>query len=90
MCFIGFSIPEYLVAITDRGEWTISMIFEIYLGFAGYGDQYLCNSDDFPFFIQTAIKPVMTKQVNKSLVTSRTLKSEIKSKFLTTTKDFDD
>jgi hypothetical protein len=51
MCFIGFSIPEYLVAITDRGEWTISMIFEIYLGFAEPGDQYLCNSDNFPFFI---------------------------------------
>jgi hypothetical protein len=66
------------------------MMFEIYFGIAEPGDQCSCNSDDFPFFIQTAIKPVMTKQVNKSLVTSRTLKSEIKSKFLTTTKDFDD
>ena len=37
----GTTLPASLAAIANRGEWTISMMFEIYLGFAEPGDQYL-------------------------------------------------
>ena len=35
------TLPASLAAIANRGEWTISMMFKIYLGFAEPGDQYL-------------------------------------------------
>ena len=37
----GTTLPASLAAIANRGEWTISMMFEVYLGFAEPGDQYL-------------------------------------------------
>lgn len=37
----GTTLPGSLAAIANRGEWTISMMFEVYLGFAEPGDQYL-------------------------------------------------
>ena len=37
----GTTLPASLAAIANRGEWTVSMMFEIYLGFAEPGDQYL-------------------------------------------------
>ena len=37
----GTTLPASLAAIANRGEWTISMVFEVYLGFAEPGDQYL-------------------------------------------------
>ena len=30
-----------MAAIANRGEWTVSMMFDVYLGFAEPGDQYL-------------------------------------------------
>ena len=49
------TLPESLTAIANNGEWTIYMMFEVYLGFADPGDQYLGrllagllpNSEDF-------------------------------------------
>ena len=37
----GTTLPASLAAIANRGEWTISMVFEVYLGFVEPGDQYL-------------------------------------------------
>ena len=37
----GTTLPASLAAIANRGEWTVSMMFDIYLGFAEPGDQYL-------------------------------------------------
>ena len=37
----GTTLPASLAAIANRGEWSIGMMFEIYLGFAEPGDQYL-------------------------------------------------
>ena len=37
----GATICAALAAIVSRGEWTISMMFEVYLGFTEPGDQYL-------------------------------------------------
>ena len=37
----GTTIPASLAAIANRGEWTIIMMFEVCLGFAEPGDQYL-------------------------------------------------
>ena len=37
----GTTLPASLAVIANRGEWTISMMFEVYLGFAEPGDQYL-------------------------------------------------
>jgi hypothetical protein len=37
----GTTLPASLPAIANRGEWTVSMLFEVYLGFAEPGDQYL-------------------------------------------------
>ena len=37
----GTTLPASLAAIANRGEWTINMMFEVYLGFAEPGDQYL-------------------------------------------------
>ena len=37
----GTTLPASLAAIANRGEWTVSMMFKIYLGFAEPGDQYL-------------------------------------------------
>jgi hypothetical protein len=34
-------MPASLPAIANRGEWTVSMMFEVYLGFAEPADQYL-------------------------------------------------
>ena len=35
------TLPASLAAMANHGEWTIPMMFEIYLGFAEPGDQYL-------------------------------------------------
>ena len=37
----GTTISASLAAIANSGEWTIYMMFEVYLGFAEPGDQYL-------------------------------------------------
>ena len=37
----GTTLPASLAAIANRGEWKISVMFEVYLGFAEPGDQYL-------------------------------------------------
>ena len=37
----GTTLPASLAEIANRGEWTISMMFEVYLGFAEPGNQYL-------------------------------------------------
>ena len=37
----GTTLPASLAAIANRGEWTVSMMFDVYLGFAEPGDQYL-------------------------------------------------
>ena len=37
----GTTLPASLAAIANRGEWKVSMMFEMYLGFAEPGDQYL-------------------------------------------------
>ena len=49
------TLPASLAAIVNCGEWKIPMMFEVYLGFADPGDQYLGrllagllpNSEDF-------------------------------------------
>jgi hypothetical protein len=37
----GTTLPASLAAIVNHGEWTISMMFEVYLGFAEPGYHYL-------------------------------------------------
>ena len=37
----GTTLPASIAAIANRGEWSISMIFDVYLGFAEPGDHYL-------------------------------------------------
>ena len=37
----GTTLPASLAAVANRGEWKVSIMFDIYLGFAEPGDQYL-------------------------------------------------
>ena len=37
----GTTPPSSLAAISNRGQWSVSMMFEVYLIFADPGDQYL-------------------------------------------------
>ena len=37
----GTTLPASLAAIANRGEWMLGMTFDVYLGFAEPGDQYL-------------------------------------------------
>ena len=37
----GTTLPASMAAVANRGEWSLSMVFDIYLGFSEPGDQYL-------------------------------------------------
>ena len=37
----GTTLPESLASISNRGEWSLSTVIDIYLGFSEPGDQYL-------------------------------------------------
>ena len=37
----GTTLPAFLAEIENRGEWTVSMMFGVYLGFAEPGDKYI-------------------------------------------------